>query len=354
MKRLVLFSIFLAVQLAVALTAGYAALDSLQDDRVVRPGAVYSGIDYSGMDIETAVATMVESVNGNVNNGFASFSYKDTEFVFRLSDIGLSADFSRIGPRLTARGSPFYTNALFTAFTRRYEASPGPDFFADSDAFLQKLTAMKAYIDKPPVNADVEFSTDGEIVKFMSFQGVNFDAVRGCTDILPVFLSDPFKQFSIDANPRASASLLSIEPQAPYELVADIDSVVSDICEPIPEGCDAALIARVAEAVNKVWVPKNRMAYGAFSFLRYIEESGLPIAVLPREYDFVASELMRALLACGEDSKKMEFTIADSDVDSILRDFKFVNTLDSNIVIFAGVESGSDELRIRIAGKGAP
>ena len=377
MKRLLLLIAYPFLLIVLSLVIGYIALDLIVPQRIVRNGLTYSGVDLSGMDIGEASAIIENIGDKQIKKGLAAFTYGDTEFLFHFEEIGLTADYSGIESSLSAKDTPMYPNNLLTAFIRKYGASPIPAYSADAGAFRVKLDEMKALIDKEPVDADIEYTADGKIVQTQSENGVFFDVDSHAGNILSEFLSDPHKTFAIDSKTMISGSALVFqEPRVPDALLEGIDTVLAQIRTPIPADYDISLVSRAAEAVNKIWLPRKGMAYSAFSFLRYIDEAGLPTDIPAREFDFVASTLLHALLVSGEDYSKTESVRSGDEyaytalpgfgVELIANagavatdvniaagqepaDFQFTNTLDGNIVIFASAADGS--LDVVIAGK---
>ena len=348
MKRLSIFFIFITAQIIISLTAGYLALDAMAP-----PAAANAGHSRHMID-----------------NGFARYAYGDTEFLFRVSDVGLVGDHSNVDAPAVDKSTPAYRSSLLTAFMRDYGHTPRPFYYADALSFRQKLIGMKQYIDVPPVDADIELTPDGDIVRTPSSDGVNFDVDGQLDNLYEGFLADPFARRALDAGTKPAPAVRPLEPRVPDSLLADVDAVLAEIEVDIPDGCNAELLAYAAEAVNKVWAPKKGMAYDSFSFLRYIGEAGLPADARRPEYDFAASALLHALLASGVDFSKITYVRSpDADLYPDLpgfgaalidggaetgkeggepADFRFYNTLNCNIVIFARADGGS--LRVSIAG----
>ena len=360
MKRLLIFVIFIILQIAAALTAGYTALGFTVQSDAAGGSISYPRLSFSGINASEAIQTVESVVDNQIKNGWAGFIFQDSEYIFNYSDIGLKADYSGIDTGLRARNQPYFTYNLLTAFTRNYGEAPGPIYTADSGKLRQILAQIKAEIDNEPVNADISCTADGSIEIKHSLNGVvlniddNFEYISG------VFLSNPFKPLALDSETIYSASALSIEePRVTYDLLAGVDTPLANINVPIPAGLDADAVGRAAEAINKIWLPAKGMAYAPFSFLRYIGEAGLSMEDSPREFSFVATVLMHSLLVGGEDYSKMELVRAqDTDTYPELpgfgldlsgdRDFTFTNSLDNNIVIFA--YTGDGWARVIIAG----
>ena len=376
MKRLYYYIFFSLAQIILCLLVGYAAMNLTVPADVVRDGVVFSGIDFSGADVSAAAASIANIGKRQSENGVASFVYNNTEFLFHYSEIGLSADYSGLEARLPEKGSKFYLNNLLSGFIRRFDSGFKPVYSVDPALFKSKLLGMKEYIDANPKNADIELTAYGDIVFTPSEDGVYLDVDGQFDRILSLFLSDPLYTFIIDSDAMVSNSALVItEPAVPSALLADVDAVLAQIKIPVPDGYDFSLVAKTAEAINKVWAPGKGNAYAPFSFLRYIENAGLPSGEAAAEYDLVASALMHALLVSGEDFLKTEFNVSgDADAypdlpgfgvaiigggvrkstgaklaaGSAKSDLKFTNTLDGNIVVFASAADG--ELNVAVAG----
>ncbi|MCL2058922.1 MAG: hypothetical protein FWH01_07665 [Oscillospiraceae bacterium] len=378
MKRLLLFFVFLFAQIALSLFAGFAALGAAVPADSVRGGAQYLGVELSGRSMAEASALVEQISESQLNKGMAEFTYRETKFIFRFTEIALRADYSQLAQSLAARGSGAYYNNMFTAFIRQYGADPAPLFTVDVEAFREKLRLMKTYVDSAPVNADISYSPEEGIVHSPSWQGADLDVDGQFEYIMSAFLADPFSPMELDSNAMiAATALLVAEPRVADSMLADVDAILASIDVPVPQGHDLALLTQAAEAINKVWVPKKGAASAPFSFMRYLDEAGLSSGGgAPPEYGFVATALMHALLVCGCDYAAMEAPISPDAADysglpgfgimlsavagdgntdgggaadlTDLPDFRFTNSLDSNIVIFSGIEDG--ELTVIVAG----
>jgi hypothetical protein len=368
MKRLSLIILFPVAQIILALCAGYFALNFSMPADAVRRGAVYSGADFSGLNIKEAAAAIEIISENQMNKGMSGFSYEDTEFIFYMSDIGLTADYSELESILALRNPKTYLYNLLSAFTKSYGRALKPVYTADADAFRKKLNQIRPYVDKKPVNADIFYSRDGGIVRTPAEQGTYLDIDGNFDLIYAMFLSDPLTPFAIDSVTMLRTSALSIEdPLVTDSLLVDIDTALAHVITPIPEGYDLLLAEYAAESINKVWAPGGGMANAPVSFLRYIREAGLPAENPAPEYNLVASALFHALLVSGIDYSKMDLPVSndnysygelpgygvgllsnDTDNGDNKQDFLFSNTLNGHIVIFSFVEDGN--LEIIVAG----
>ena len=372
MKRLFAITLFLVFQIALSLSAGYWALNRYTSMNGVRTGAAYAGEDLTGMDADAATETVIRAVNEKIDSELASFLYKDTEFVFHFSEIGLEADYTNIKAALSSNDTQSYISSLLSAFVRVYGDELEPAYTVGRDAFLKKLLLMKEYIDSDPVDANIDCTADGAVTVTVSEDGAFFDAEGMYVLISEQFCADPFRPQVLDAAGGAGPAIIeTIAPRVPGELIGDIDTALAIITAQIPEGYDARLVEQAAEAVNKVWAPQKGKAYDSFSFMRYLDDAGLPTDRAAREYNFVASALLHALLVSGEDPSKMEFGVraggsgygglpgmeislaggaahnAGGGAEDFA-DFRFSNTLNGNIVIFA--MASDDNLKIIVTG----
>ena len=360
MKRLFILAIFIIVQIFAAITAGYAALELSAPENAAGGGSVCPEIAFSGMDVSKA-SSLIETVSENqLKNGMAGFLYQDREYLFKYSEIGLTADYSGLEDVLRAKSKPAYAYNLFSAFRRNYGEIGGPVYSADSALFLKKLSQIKSGIDAPPVNADINCDAEGRLTAEPSFNGVELNLDDQSGYILDSFLENPFKPFALDSEAMLSSSALIVrEPRVTGDLLSGVNAALSNVNITIPDGYDVKAIENAAGAVSKIWLPKKGMAYAPFSYLHYLSEAGLSPDGAPRESEFVATVLVHSLLIGGGEYAKMEYARRDDTtiypdlpgfgVDlSAGGDFKFTNGLEGNIVIFTFVEDGG--LRVIVAG----
>ena len=355
MKRIALIFTLIASQIIFTLTAGYLALNLYASSEAARRDGGYAGAESAGDAAARMAATKRGQLLNQAEKGYARFRHEDADFIFKFSEIGLTAVLKQYGNSFFTDDSASYYANLFSAFTRDYEANLRLDYTADADKFRKKLEAMKTFVDRPPVDAGIDLSDTGEIVRTPSSYGEFLDVDGRFDSIFGDFLSDPLQTFHLDAENRECGYVSYVEPRVSDSILADVDAVLSEVKAAIPDGFDKLLIINAAEAVNKVWAPKKGSAYESFSFAKYLEEAGLPTDKPAPEYDFVASALLHALLISGEDYGKMETAKSargepypDLPGFGVSKDFKFMNSLNSNIVIFAYVSG--DNLYVSIAG----
>ena len=376
MKRFFLFIIFPVVQIAFSIVTGYIALNFAAPSDAVQAGVAYAGVDFSGMDVPEAAAAIKQIDESRISKGIADFVFQDIDFVFHYSEINLSADYSGIENSLVDKSSHAYMSSLLTAFTRKYSSAPKLVYEADAVAFRDKLLHMKTYIDIEPVNADINLSNEGEIDYIPSSQGTYLDVDGYFDQVYKAFLENPFEPFLLDSyTTQDSMVVATVEPRVTDSMLAGIDTILARVSAAVPASLDFFIVSDAAEALNKIWAPKKDIAYGPVSFLRYISEAGLPDDAPSREYDFVASTLMLALLTSGIDYSMMDYAgydeytyeyenlygsgyggipgfrvalLQDGGLAGGGGDFRFTNTLNNNIVIFMFVNDGS--LNVVIAG----
>ena len=366
MKRLLLFGALVFAQITLTLFAAYAALGAATPKDAVVNGVFFDSADYSGLNAAAAAETIKNVCEAKIENGVAAVMCRDAEFLFRFGEIGLYADYSGIETKIAVKNPETYFYGLLSAFTRRGNMDAGPAFYADAGAFRRKLALVKEYVDAPAVNADIDITGDGGLIKTPSAKGAHFDLDGYFDAIYKSFLSAPFEPLPIDPENGAALSAVAFtEPRVADDLLADVDAILAEIIVPLPDACDYSLAARAAESINKVWAPKKGASNAPFSYLRYIEDAGLAADSGSPECAFVASALFHALLASGLDYSKMELGFAEGSGaypplpgfgaalqagadGGAARDFRFTNTLGGNIVIFSSADNG--ELRVAIAG----
>ncbi|MDR3119803.1 MAG: hypothetical protein LBU58_00440 [Clostridiales bacterium] len=394
MKRLLLFFGFVFLQIALSLSLGYFTLGNRQPENAAPRGAVYQGVDYSGAGLIEARDAIASAQRQKAAEARGFFSYQGTEFTFQNSEIGLAPDEDRILAALDGKSAAYYPSRLFSGFLRGYGGELAPAMKADAEAFRGKLLMMKQFIDRGPKDANIELrrgAADSSYSLFLrpSEEGLSFDVDGQFDRIFEDYLAHPFEPYLLDGADGADAGTGGVVPIAPRvtsEMLLDIRTVLGEAVTPLPEGFDAELAARAASAVHKVWIPKNGSAAGPFSLTRYLKEAGLQTERRAEEYDLLATTLFLAVLRAGVDASKIEreaalnadgldFVYCDVGFGTALLgqgpsetadggesaddgssgggsgaagDFRFTNTLDSNLVIFASAEGGA--LTVTVAG----
>jgi hypothetical protein len=372
MKRIFLIICFTILQLALALGLGYMAINSAYAGKVA-PGLSYDGEYYSGMEFDRAGDTLQAYIAHKARSENAKIAFRDIEFVFSYSEIDLASDRDGIISEMRDKSSQFYGYELFSAFIRKYDIPITPKMTLNADKLRSKLAMIADIIDKPPRNANVEV-VGKRVVKTSAEEGVRMDVDASFDRLSEGFAYSPFDTYTLSGNAARGGvqgvgagapawDVGSVQPDVTDDMLADIDELLAEASTPILEGCDVGLLDRAADAVEKVWIPKSGFASEPFSLNRYLADRELVREEYVEEYNQLVSTLFIALLKAGIDisaidrrSLPTETAYCDAGFGTIVyglgTDFRFTNSLKSNIVIFSSVEGG--ELCVRIAGSKDP
>jgi hypothetical protein len=290
----------------------------------------------------------------------------------------MAADSGGIADEVAKKSALHYRHALFSAFTRPFEAELAPKLEFDGLKLKSKLAMIKGIIDAPPQNANIDLA-DGRIVRTPAAEGVSMSVDGSYARLSEILSERPFAMSSgsgaaggaaaqdaqagaAGAAAGAAGSQLeceALQPDITDDMLADIDALIAEASTPVLAGIDVGLLRKAAEAIEKVWVPRHGMASEPFSLNRYLSDQNLVSEENVDEYNQLATTLFIALLRAGVDIGEIDRRAmpeaplyCEAGFGTTVRgtgmDFLFTNTLASNIVIFTSVQDG--QLRVRIAG----
>ncbi|MDR1440647.1 MAG: VanW family protein [Clostridiales bacterium] len=381
MKKLSLMAAFAVCQVLVALLLGFAAIDMLYHSKTPK-GLSYGGADFSGMSQDEAAVLLKSTIDDRIKTQSATISYRDLEFVFRLSEIDLEIGNDSIADEIAAKSELHYKHALLSAFTRAFDTELLPRLDFDGLKLRNKLLMIKGIIDRPPQNANIEL-VGGKVAKTPASEGISLLVDESYFKLSEAYSLRPFDKSEIvgveggagengaveaisDAGagapePAQSGGLEyeALHPDITDDMLSDIDALLAEASTPILPGADAALLAKAAESIEKVWVPKYGMASEPFSLNRYLSGQGIVGGEATGECSQLATTLFVALLRAGAGIGEIDRRALPQAapycedgfgtlVSGESADFMFTNTLGTNIVIFTSVQDGA--LVVQIAG----
>ena len=376
MKRLATILALIVCQIVGALAVGFTIVD-MNIGGAVAEGVYYEYVDMreatvgitgpqkvslSGMSISEAVGVVVARYEDILDNGRARIRYGNDEFVFKFSEIQYAIDKDELTLQIEEKSKQAKSLNLLSTNLRNYTVQVVPSITINDEAFKEMLEQIKPVVEREPSNANIDI-IDGKVSITPDINGVLFDVEKSFLDIKERFLNDPFGV--LDLSNRSGREIELLAARIPESILVDMESVIAVASTPIMPWCDRELLQKAAESINKVFLHGVEGEGAAsmtdlFSLDKYLANRWLRQSYAVEEYNQLATTLYIAILRAGITRERIYLYRQDSKADysdlgfdvSVLgrnRDFKFDNTLNSDIIIFASVED--DLLTVRVAGK---
>ena len=378
MKRLTIILGLIVLQIVGALTAGYSVVNMNMSgivgegvyfeyvslEEAAAGGVAPQQVSLSGMPIEAAASTVFAKYDEILKEGQARIRYGDGEFVFYYAELEYVIDREALISEIEEKSEQAKRLNLLSSNWRNYTVRIIPDIKISDDAFKILLKQIKSHIERNPSNANIDI-IEGVVTVTPDVSGVVFDIDKSYQSIKESFLRDPFGILYLS---NRNGREIELSPaRVPAELLSDMETIIAEASTPIMPDCDKELLQKAAESINKVFLRAvdnegNDRRTELFSLNKYLINRNLQEDTVVEEFNQLASTLYIAILRAGIDNgsiylyrqdRKAEYCDLGFNV-SVLgnnRDFRFENTLNSDIIIFASVDEDENELVVRIAGK---
>ncbi|MCX8129223.1 MAG: VanW family protein [Clostridia bacterium] len=360
-KSVFIVFISVLVQTVLGLSVGLGMLYISSRDHI--NDNVYIGNTPLGnLNREEAAAKVEEMYKATISNGSFTIIYgSNKKFLVKYSEIDAFLDIAAtIRTAFGSTGSESFENMIRGHFSsQKREITPVITF--NEGKLREKLNELAIYINKEPVDADIEVK-EGKVVKIPEEKGLKLNFNKSLKRIE----SEIGKSIGGFISFR-EADDLEVETIAAEYTLSSYDGLNEIISQHTTKVLDldvADSLIQAAFAINKVCVPcadlKNRKEPSSFSFNKYLVIEGGIINKNDEGYNQVASTLYAAVLKAGIDPKFITRTPHKNTVDYIqpgldavvisnTYDFKFVNTLDSPVLIYTEIHG--DTLTVSIISK---
>lgn len=360
-NKRVFILISILAQSMLAMIAGFFVLNFASENRI-SPGTTVEGVDIGGMNKASAVKKLEEHYLPLIENGKVNiFLAPDNSYEIKYQDLDVTVDCeSTIASVSSIRRGGWLLNLIGMYFYPS-KRTVAPVVKLSEWKLRKKLEELALLTDKEPRDARVYLEGD-KVVK-----EADVDGQRLNIDNLLKRIMDEFRKtssVSVSLKPGESSEIETVKATITLNSLEGIDEVISQYKTPIVPGIDADSVKRASDVIDRVMLRAGdegrNIQPDEFSFNTWLAREGKLEEKNNEGYNLIVSTLYAAVLAAGIDpggiSRVPHETTAgyiepglDARVlgDSI--DFKFVNSLKQNIIIFSEVRDGM--LTVSIAGR---
>lgn len=348
---------------ALVSTAGFLAVGMLTKDQVP-PNTIAGEIEIGRLSRQDAVqkieayyGSIFESDSININYTIGS---ANKIFKIKYSDVELSIDAEEtVNHAISQKGTSAFQRILNGYFTSREVKAPIKISF-NSNKLKESLKPLASLIEKRPKNANV-YLLDGKLTKDTSEEGIILNLENSVEKIRRSVSENTNQPIVFDYKNNYEINI--INPEFSRDKLKDIEDVIATYSTDIKGSENEKYIKVASKAINKVWLNGTVSSGGKpveFSFNNYLSKENGIIEENNEGYNQVASTLFAALLLTDIDRTGITRVSHESSVDYIdpgldvivfgdTIDFKFINSMESPIMIFSSVKN--NKVTVSIAGK---
>lgn len=339
--------LFIAFQTLLAISGGLLMLYYVTKDYI--PKNVYIGkIEVGGLQKNQASKKLEDQVGKSLKTGNIILKINDSmDFKIKLSDIDASFDFANTFESFSKQTkNDALLNLINSNFViKKQDVSPVIAF--NEGKLRQKLSELSAIIDKEPQNANI-YLKDDKVIKVPESLGLRLNIDNAIKKV-----KNELGQH-IDSNIEfKSSNNFEIEVLTPFitsKKLEGADEVISKYSTDIKSADVEKSVKLGVDAINRVVLYPEDIIKGyeadTFSFNKYLAMENGIVESNNEGYNQVSSTLYAAVVQTGINQDAYSRTPHKTAVDYIeygldaivfgnITDFKFKNTLDSTIVIFA-------------------
>lgn len=359
-KKAVLFT-FVFLQIAIAVIAGFQALHFVTKGKIT-PYSFIGNIDVGKLSRQDALKKVEEYYGKIINKDSLIIKYKDgQEFKIRYDEIGTKVDYGATVNLAYGQGRGMTYLNLINGYFISQKRTNHPVVLFNNEKLAEKLRELSAFINKEPVNANI-FLKDDKIIKVKEVNGLRLNVEKAAKKIR----SEVSTRFSspVEFKLADDGEIETVYPGITSNDLEGADEVISRFSTDIASPDIEDSIRLAVSAINKVLIYpvdlKTGEDAGIFSFNKYLSTENGTMEQNNEGYNQVVSTLYAAVLSAGinrdaitRTSHKTPVDYIEPGLDAIVFgntvDFKFKNTLDNTMVIFAEVKGG--KVIISLAGK---
>lgn len=355
-KVLFIYAIILCTA-AVSVSGGLWALNSGARDKLP-PNTTIGNYDVGGLARQEALGIIEKRYSDYLKNGSLVLYYIDKnekkQFKIKYSDIDAAFDGnSTIERALGKEGDNF--RILIESYFLAKQRPITPEIKFDRTKLTKKLYEFSDIVNRKPQNANI-YLIDDKVTKEPEVRGLRLDIENSVKKIEDEITAN-FDGI-IEFKPENNFEITVLEPEFTMDSLKDTNEVISSFTTEIKSSQMYSSVSLAVKAINKVWVAGN--GKGEFSFNKQLLSVDGIRAQNNEGYNQVVSTLYAALTKAGVDKSSIMMNSNKTPVNYIQRDlyavvlgnkidFRFKNTRDGAIVIFAWIRD--NKLTVSLVGK---
>jgi vancomycin resistance protein YoaR len=358
-RKLTLFIILFA-QTVLAVAGGLAGVYLVSGGRMP-PGLYIGDVPVQGLTKQEALSKIEKRYSGILSKGSVIIKFNDgKQFVINYDDIDAAIDYENTVNAASNEFSGMLAVNLINSIAGSKKSIVYPVFNVNEFKLKTKLKELSSHIVIEPKNADI-FIQNGRIVKTPEIPGIKLNIDNAASKI--VSRMGEHMDTPIVFDDTNGSEVETVYPQITLADLEGADEIISEYST-LLKSSESEYSAKIAAyAVNKVVVlpddPGKGLKAGTFSFNKYLGQINGTVEKDDEGYNQVASTLYAAVLGAGIDLSSITRVLHKTPADYIKpgldacvgtsdKDFRFINTLNNRLVVFAVVADG--RVTVSIAG----
>jgi vancomycin resistance protein YoaR len=333
----------------------------LISQKSIAPAVYISDIYVGKMDKTEAGQKIEERFGKAIKNGSITIIYdKNKAYKIKYSDIEAYVNTDASIAKAKGKNTKAFANQFNGYFfNKRNDVYPVISY--NEAKLKEKVRDLAKLMQKVPLNANIDL-INGEVIKRPGIAGVKLNienSLRKLSKEIPERIGT-----TIEFNNGKNLEIENISPQYSVSDFNGANEVISQYSTVIKDPEQEDSIKTAVHAINKVVLfpkdVKRGLEAGTFTFNKYLALDGALMEENIEGYNQVASTLNAAVLNSEIDSKVIIRNKHNSTVDYIdpgldalvlgnTYNYKFKNTLDNIIIIFAQVKD--NKVIVSLVGK---
>lgn len=356
-RKTFLVFLLIALQSAIAITAGVAALCFLSGN-IVPAGAFAGDVSIGGMEYPDAAKAVDQYYAGQFKQKSVLIETEGGKFEIPFSRLNARVDGDATVRSFQSMDSFDNISNLINAFFGQAKPVLQPVIRINEGELREALVELGDKLYKAPVDAELNYK-GGIIEKKAEADGVAINIENAASLIEKQIAADPWKpvQFKRSGN----YELQAVPAERKLKDYDDIQQVLSEYSTDILDKELIDGIELAVDAINGLVIPASGAGLDTetFSFVEWLKMTDAEFEYDNEGYDQVASTLYAALLKAGlpvDSITRLQHKLApdyiapglDAWISASAGDLKFKNPFSHQMAIFAQVDHG--RVKVIIAG----
>jgi vancomycin resistance protein YoaR len=356
-RNMLLVFLLIAVQSAIAVFAGVAALYAVSQETL--PSGVTAGdVSIGGMSYPEAAKALENAYADQFKTGSIKLETEKKSFEIPYSQLNAKVDGAATVDSFRAEKSLSGISMLLEAYFGKKKPSLTPVVNLNEGKLREALLPIAEKLHEDPVDAEIIYK-DGTIEKKSEIDGVALNVSNAAALILKQAAENPWQPIRLDRSHN-----FELQPvQAEYRLkdYEEIEQVLASYSTKIVEEELMDSISLAVDSINGIVLPAtvNKADAEPFSFVEWLMKENADFENDNEGYDQVASTLYAALLTAGvpyDSITRLRHTMTADYIDPGLDawisgsagDLKFINPFSHKLAIFALIEG--NRVKVVVAG----
>lgn len=354
--------LFIFIQTVLAISGGLAI--SYFSARECIPSNVYVGtVSLGGLSREEAGIKLKEKLQDIVENGAVAVKFGNRDYRIDYRDLDTVLDYEACTGLAYGKKWNEHLLDLTAGLFNPPKRIITPVLKVNEEKLKQKIVELSAFIDTPPLNANISIVQD-KVKKTPEVDGIKLNLENAFIRLKKDMGAslESYIEFKVENH----FEIGTVKPQIAMSDLEGLDEVIADYSTDIKSSEYINSMKIASHAISRVvLLPAaggDRGSAGVFSFNKWLSQQKALSQKEDEGYDQVASTLYAAVLKVGirpdavtrvqhETPPEYIEPGLDARVSGDKYDFKFVNTLEHRLAVFAEIKD--NKVIVRLVGKKA-